>query len=156
NDPGTRTPTVEVAHEAMLREWERLRLWLNESRDEIRLQRQLAHAAGEWEAAHQETSFLLRGGRLEQLEKWVAETQLALTGKEREFLAASVAERETQAAAETVRQAREARLERRSVTFLRVLVAVLLLATLGAFGLTAAAVNSANEAQAERARAEQN
>jgi serine/threonine protein kinase/energy-coupling factor transporter ATP-binding protein EcfA2 len=34
-DPGTRTPTVEVAHEALLREWERLRSWLNESREDI-------------------------------------------------------------------------------------------------------------------------
>ena len=37
---------MEVAHEAVLREWERLRNWLNESRDEIRLQRQLARMTG--------------------------------------------------------------------------------------------------------------
>ena len=32
NDPATRAPTVEVAHEALLREWPRLREWLNETR----------------------------------------------------------------------------------------------------------------------------
>lgn len=35
-DPATREPTVEVAHEALLREWERLRNWLDESRDDVR------------------------------------------------------------------------------------------------------------------------
>ena len=50
NDPATRTPTVEVAHEAILREWERLRAWLNESREDIRQQRIVAQAADAWKA----------------------------------------------------------------------------------------------------------
>ena len=45
-------------------------------------------------------------------------------------------------------------LEKRSVRFLRALVAVLLLATLGAFGLTGVAITNANEAQAERQQAQ--
>ena len=44
-DPLTRGPTVEVAHEALLREWGRLREWLQASRADVRLQRQLANAA---------------------------------------------------------------------------------------------------------------
>src|SRR5208337_2068826 len=44
-DPVTRGPTVEVAHEALLREWPRLRDWLSASRSDVRLQRQLAVAA---------------------------------------------------------------------------------------------------------------
>ena len=47
HDPATRSPTVEVAHEALLREWDRLRGWLNESREDIRLERQLSTAAEE-------------------------------------------------------------------------------------------------------------
>ncbi len=35
HDPATRSPTVEVAHEAILREWERLRKWLSESREDV-------------------------------------------------------------------------------------------------------------------------
>ncbi|HRV95574.1 MAG TPA: hypothetical protein P5526_25695, partial [Anaerolineae bacterium] len=42
HDPASRSPTVEVAHEALLREWDRLRQWLNESRADIRLQRLLS------------------------------------------------------------------------------------------------------------------
>ena len=42
HDPETREPTVEVAHEALLREWPRLRTWLDDSRDDVRLQRLLS------------------------------------------------------------------------------------------------------------------
>src|SRR5204862_2283472 len=35
-DPSTREPTVEVAHESLLRSWPRLRAWLAEDRDWIR------------------------------------------------------------------------------------------------------------------------
>ena len=57
NDPGTRSPTVELAHEAILRAWERLRNWLTESREEIKLQRQLGIMAAEWRAANRDTQF---------------------------------------------------------------------------------------------------
>ena len=40
HDPATRQPTVEVAHEAILREWDRLRGWLNDSRDDIKQEAQ--------------------------------------------------------------------------------------------------------------------
>ena len=90
NDPASRTPTVELAHEAILREWERLRRWLNDSRDEIKLQRQLASLTDEWTKSGQESSFLLRGARLETFEKWAAQTGLALTPDERTYLRASL------------------------------------------------------------------
>lgn len=153
HDPATRTPTVEVAHEALLREWERLRNWLNESRSEIRLQRQLAHLADEWHEAKQDTSFLLHGSRLEIFEKWVAETQLALTQKERDFLTASLAEREHQAAREQERQAREIHLEKRSQNFLRGLVAVFAMATLFSIVLSGVAFRQRQIAQDERDKA---
>jgi hypothetical protein len=47
-DPVTRGPTVEIAHEALIREWGRLRDWLNDSRDDLRVQRRLMAAAEEW------------------------------------------------------------------------------------------------------------
>ncbi|MBK8031307.1 MAG: protein kinase [Chloroflexi bacterium] len=131
HDPATRAPTVEVAHEAILREWERLRAWLNASRHEIRSQRQLAAAVADWSAAHNDTSFLLRGARLEQFEKWTASTTLALTPEERAYLDASLAQRQQEQTDEQERQAREQRLERRSRNFLRGLVIMLALAFIG-------------------------
>ncbi len=40
---------VEVAHEALIREWPTLRDWLNENREGLRRQRQLTEDAHEWE-----------------------------------------------------------------------------------------------------------
>jgi hypothetical protein len=140
--------------QAILREWERLRRWLTESRDEIKLQRQLAAMAAEWREAQQEASFLAGGTRLEQFKTWAADTELALTEQEREYLDASLAERMRQAQEEMQRQAREKALERRSVRFLRALVAVLLLATLGALGLVGIVVNQRQIAERNAAEAQ--
>src|SRR5262249_30097471 len=40
-DAATRSPTVEIAHEALIREWERLRRWLDDSRESLHIQRRL-------------------------------------------------------------------------------------------------------------------
>ena len=48
--PITREPTVEVAHEALLREWPRLATWIDEDRDAIRVRRMIGLAATEWHA----------------------------------------------------------------------------------------------------------
>ncbi|MFQ5922253.1 MAG: protein kinase [Anaerolineales bacterium] len=105
-DPGTRSPTVELAHEAILREWERLREWLDESREDIRLQRALALAAAEWRTADRDPSFLLRGTRLGQFENWSERSSLALTQREKSFLDASVQ------AAQEEQQEKEKQIER--------------------------------------------
>lgn len=106
-DPITRSPTLEVAHEALIREWARLREWLTESRADVRIQRQLALAGAEWQNAGQDVSFLLSGARLEQFEGWAASTSIALTQTEQGFLAASLAERDRRSLEEQARQRRE-------------------------------------------------
>ncbi len=106
-DPLTRGATIEVAHEALLREWKRLREWLDENRADVRLQRQLSLAAREWQAAHRENSFLLTGARLEQFEGWAASTSISLTHQERAYLEASSHEHQRHTAAERERQQRE-------------------------------------------------
>ncbi len=130
HDPASRRPTVEVAHEALLREWNRLRGWLNESRADLRMERQLARAEQEWRQAGHDPSFLLRGTRLQQFETWSEAKELALTAGEYEFLQTSAARRDEQKSAEAERRAREAKLEHRSRRVLQVLVAVLLVAAL--------------------------
>jgi len=134
-DALTRSPTVEIAHEALLREWGRLRGWLDESRSDVRMQRLLGSSAAEWIKADRDPSFLLHGSRLEQFDGWATETNLALTSDERAYLDASLAEREAQRITEEARKRREAALERRSRNFLHLLVVVLLLATLGSLAL---------------------
>jgi WD40 repeat protein/transcriptional regulator with XRE-family HTH domain len=106
-DPITRSPMVEVAHEALLREWGRLREWLDASRNDIRMQRLLATAAVQWREANQDPSFLLRGTRLDQFAGWAEDTTLALTPDERAYLKASLADRQARRAEEEARQRRE-------------------------------------------------
>ena len=107
HDPATRDSTVEVAHEALLREWPRLREWLVESRDDVRLQRLLANEARGWEAAKQDPSYLLRGSRLAQFEGWAEETAIALTQNEAAFYQASITTRAHQELLEEARRQRE-------------------------------------------------
>ncbi len=153
-DPVTRSPTVEVAHEALLREWPRLRGWLEEGRDDIRLQRLLASAAAEWRGAGQEEGYLLHGARLSYYESWAAGSGVTLTGEERAFLEASLSARREREAAEAAQQAREAALEKRSRNILRYLVGVLAVATVVAVILVIFAFAQQRTAQQERAEAE--
>ncbi len=155
-NPRTRSPIVEVAHEALLREWEQLRIWLNESRDEIKLQRQLALMAAEWSAANRNPSYLAHGSRSEQFERWAAETNLMLTAAEREYLNASIAERESQALADQERKTHEVRLERRSRNFLRGSVAIFAVAAIIALGLSLFAFDRERQAQTAHAASDAN
>jgi WD40 repeat protein/serine/threonine protein kinase/DNA-binding XRE family transcriptional regulator len=92
HDPTTRERTVEVAHEALLREWGRLREWLDECREDIRYQRRLTRAAREWEESRHDSSFLIPGGtKLAQFTAWRKDADLALTRSEEDYLQASMA-----------------------------------------------------------------
>lgn len=153
HDPATHQPTVEVAHEALLREWSRLEVWLSESRRDILTQRQFAQLAQDWEDSQRDASFLLRGSRLEQFENWAAQTDLAFTPSENAFLQASIAAREQAHAEELAQQAREIRLEKRARNVLRGLVAVFLVAALVASGLAALAFDQRRIAQDNEAEA---
>ena len=106
-DPVTRGPTVEVAHEALLREWDRLRHWLEESRADLRLQRILAAESAEWQKNDQDDGYLLRGSRLDQYETWAVESSVRLTEEEHTFLAAGFAAREARLEEEEMRRQRE-------------------------------------------------
>jgi WD40 repeat protein len=87
-EPLTRSPTVEVAHEALLGQWERLRSWVDERREDLLLHRRLAEAVQEWEESGREEDYLPREGRLAQFESWASGTDIGLTEGEREYLAA--------------------------------------------------------------------
>ncbi|MBK8031743.1 MAG: protein kinase [Chloroflexi bacterium] len=121
-DPLTRVPTVEVAHEALIRSWDRLKSWLNTSRESMRLQRGLALAAEEWRRNNRDAGYLMSGTRLSQFEEWAAGTDVALSAEERAYLEASLTERERVDAAEAERKRREALIARRAQNFGRAAV----------------------------------
>ena len=150
-DPRQGSSTVELAHEALVREWGRFRRWVDAARDDLRLHRRLAAAAAEWYESNRDPSFLLRGAHLAQFEPWSRDPPLVLTRLERDYLLASIQERETEESAEVARQQRERRLERRSVNRMRALVGVFAAAALVATGLTIYALVQRHAAQ-DRAR----
>ena len=123
-DPRTGEATVELAHEALLAEWERLRSWTDGAREDVRLHRRLGTAASEWADAGRDPSFLLRGSRLAAFEAWADSSIIARTDLEDAYLHASLAERR-----------RERDRERRAFVRLRALVVVLVVAVAAAAAL---------------------
>ena len=105
--PTNREPTLEVSHEALLKEWSRLQTWLDESRADVRLQRLLANAAAEWLGAENDPGFLLRGSRLVQFEGWLETSSISLTTAEHSFLEASFEARQSREIADQERRKRE-------------------------------------------------
>lgn len=150
HDPKSRQPTVEVAHEAILRQWERLRQWLNESRDDIRQERLVAYGAHEWDEHKRDSSYLMRGNQLETVEKWHKQTRLVLTPLELAFISASIEERIRENEALQKSKAREQRLESRARLVLGALVIVFAVATFIAASL--AYIAQENFVRAERTR----
>ncbi|MFL5799047.1 MAG: protein kinase domain-containing protein [Actinomycetota bacterium] len=148
-DPATRGPTVEVAHEALLREWGQLSGWIEAAREDVRGHRRLAAAAREWTELGRDSSFVLRGSLLARFEPWATSSALALTDDERAYLKASIDHRDHEGAEEERRLDREARTERRSARRLRGLVAVFAAAALIAGALTVVATDQRGRAQRE-------
>ena len=136
---------VEVAHEALLREWPRLQDWLEEDAAGRQVRLHLIGAVQDWQARGRETGDLYRGARLAAALEWAAEHQVELNAAERAFLD------ESRRASE-LEVERQRRLNRR----LRLLLAgagVLLLAALGASGFAAVqAQRAADEARNARSR----
>ena len=128
--------SVEVAHEALLREWPRLREWIEEDTEGRRLRRHITQAASEWDAAGRDRGELYRGARLAAALDWTADHALDVNELEREFVT------ESREASE-----QEAKRARRTNRRLRVLLAgvAVLLAAAVAGGMLA--VNQRGEAR---------
>ncbi|MFD5477051.1 nSTAND1 domain-containing NTPase [Streptomyces hawaiiensis] len=56
--------TVEMAHEALITAWPRLRGWIEEDRERLRAHRNLTEAARAWQELNREEGALYRGSRL--------------------------------------------------------------------------------------------
>jgi WD40 repeat protein/DNA-binding SARP family transcriptional activator len=104
--------TVEVAHEALLSQWPRLRGWLEEDAEGRRLHQHLIHAAAEWQKSGRDPAELYRGARLASALEWASDHDRELNELERAFLD------ESRAASE-----REAERQRRTNRRLRTLLA---------------------------------
>ncbi|MEM6453002.1 MAG: WD40 repeat domain-containing protein [Cyanobacteria bacterium P01_D01_bin.105] len=76
---------VEVAHEALIRNWPRLADWLEDERASLRQRLRLTAAAEQWKSKKRDSSTLLRGILLQE-----ARTYDDLNDLERDFIRASI------------------------------------------------------------------
>ncbi|MER5398528.1 PQQ-binding-like beta-propeller repeat protein [Streptomyces sp. NPDC002599] len=82
--------TVEMAHEALITAWPRLRGWIEEDRERLRVHRNLTEAAHAWHELGCEEGALCRGSRLTAAqEHFGGASREELTGLEHAFLDAS-------------------------------------------------------------------
>ena len=85
------SPMVEVAHEALLRHWQRLEDWMGEDESEQRMLRSLGHAARLWDHAGRASDLLWRGNTLLAYGLWRQGSDAVLTSLEAAFAEASQA-----------------------------------------------------------------
>jgi formylglycine-generating enzyme required for sulfatase activity len=86
---------VEMAHEALIRGWPRLRDWIDEERAALRVHRRLADSAREWQENGRDRSLVYRGRRLAEALAYRKEPEVELNETERAFLAAGTRVRRT-------------------------------------------------------------
>jgi WD40 repeat protein len=63
---------IEVAHEALITQWPRLRKWLDDDREGLRVLRRVTNTAREWDASGRDDGDLYRGARLTAVLEWRA------------------------------------------------------------------------------------
>jgi energy-coupling factor transporter ATP-binding protein EcfA2 len=88
NDVGG-TPTIEVSHEVLLRQWPRLAEWVQKAHEDIPLQQTISNDVAEWERRGRPKDRLYRGSQLKEAQAWA--TRRLPSENEIAFLQASVA-----------------------------------------------------------------
>lgn len=92
---------VDVAHEALLTQWQRLKNWLDEDRNDIRLERRFREACADWQRQHNRSSgALLSGVMLDAVVEWSKKSRSRLSRLGQEFLQASLEQRDREQLAE--------------------------------------------------------
>lgn len=96
-EPITGVETVEVVHEALIQQWDRLQAWMAEDRSFRMWQERLRVSLRTWEATNRDEGALLRGVPLSQAEEWLGTRDTDLSAKERAYIDVSIALRERRA-----------------------------------------------------------
>jgi len=153
--------SVELVHETLIRNWSRLREWMDEDRDFRRWQQRLRTFLLHWQASGREDEALLRGLSLSEAARWVDVRRTELSQIEQTFIDASLAahtnrqaaiERSRQQELEQVQRLAESEHQRAEIEHstsrrLRWLTAALTLVSILAIGAAILAVLSRQEAR---------
>ena len=113
--------TVEVAHEALIQHWGRLREWVDRDCEFLMWRRRIESSLEDWAATGKDDGSLLNGVALAEAERWHAERAEDLGPAERDFVERSAALHE----AEVARTRRRRRLLVSAATAVIAVVSVL-------------------------------
>jgi TPR repeat protein len=89
-------PTVEVAHEALIRTWPRLRGWIDSNREKLRARAAVLQSKADWEQSNKRDDMLLPAGlQLERARTLLADPGDITTDDIKEFVSLSSTREET-------------------------------------------------------------
>lgn len=144
---------AEIAHEALAQAWPRLRTWLDEDVEGVRIQHHLTDTAEGWDRLGRPASELYRGVRLAQAGAWVRAKSPRLSATESDFLRAAQRqwkEEQRSVQEQSRRQARDIRRLRVTLTASAVLLVLALVAGFTALRQAQTARDSALTSEARR------
>ncbi|NJN18610.1 MAG: hypothetical protein HC822_21315 [Oscillochloris sp.] len=104
---GSDSDSVEVAHEALIRSWPRLRNWLSEDRQNLLLLEAIRTAVRDWHSSGEDEGLLFRGSRLDEALALLHNQHLGLNADEQRFIEAGIALREREDAQREAARQRE-------------------------------------------------
>jgi WD40 repeat protein len=81
--------TVELAHEALIAGWDRLRQWVEADRDFRNWQERLRTELQQYEASGRDPGALLRGVSLAEAQRWLGERRADIGAAEQDYIQAS-------------------------------------------------------------------
>jgi len=132
--------TIAVAHEVLISTWPRLRLWIEDARDDLRLRGRIERAAAAWIAESRDPALLYRGTPLATATEW--RDSARLSADQAEFLDESQRVSDAEEAARTQARHRSQRIRRVAVSALAVFATVAVAASVIAlYGLRRAQEN---------------
>ncbi len=104
--------TVEVVHEALIRNWGKFQQWMKSDRNFRGWQEKLRVAMHQWKEANRDEEALLRGMPLTVAQEWLKERSVELSVTEQEYIRQSVALRDRLVREKEEREQRELQLIR--------------------------------------------
>ena len=93
-DESSQQETVEIVHEALIREWGMLREWIKRNREFRIWQERLKPDIQEWQNKKYDAQALLQGTRLAIALDWLKQRRDEITSLEQDFISASVKHRD--------------------------------------------------------------
>ncbi len=101
---GGHDETVEIVHEALISNWQRLRKWIESDYQFLMWQEHLKTARYQWEQKKYDEGALLHGALLIEAEYWLEQRENDISQEEQKFIAACVQSRNSELAKQRIQQ----------------------------------------------------